>query len=88
MVLNLFKAVVDAGFKQISDNTLDSLRGYLNISSNKKNLKDFMGELTALPRMKSIPQINQLTKWEKFAMTKGINKKNKSRLVLDEPTGD
>lgn len=40
-----------------------------------------MGELTVLPRMKSIPKIKRLTKWERFAMDKGITKKTKDRLV-------
>jgi len=47
-----------------------------------------MGTFTALPRMKSIPQIRKLTKWQKFAMDKGIQRKNRNRLVLDEATGE
>jgi len=58
------------------------------MSSQKKNVKDYMGELSQLPRAKPIPKINSLTKWQKFALTKGINKKNKSRLLRDEQTGE
>lgn len=47
-----------------------------------------MGELSQLPRAKQIPKINSLTKWQKFALTKGINNKKKSRLLRDEQTGE
>lgn len=47
-----------------------------------------MGELVPLPRAKSIPKINALTKWQKFALNKGIQNKKKSRMVLDETTGE
>jgi len=87
-VLNLYKRIIDAGFQQISDPANDSIRGYLNVCTDKANIKDFMGELTALPRMKSIPKIRKLSKWDRFAMEKGIQKKKKSRLVLDEATGE
>jgi len=58
------------------------------MSSQKKNVKDYMGELSQLPRAKQIPKINSLTKWQKFALTKGINNKKKSRLLRDEQTGE
>lgn len=47
-----------------------------------------MGELIQLPRAKPIPKINSLTKWQKFALTKGIQNKKKSRLLRDEQTGE
>jgi len=47
-----------------------------------------MGELSQLPRAKPIPKIASLTKWQKFALTKGIQKKKKDRLLLDESTGE
>jgi regulator of ribosome biosynthesis len=37
-----------------------------------------------LPRAKPIPKENQMTRWEKFAKQKGIQKKKKSRMVWDE----
>jgi len=37
-----------------------------------------------LPREKPLPKPKPLTKWEKFARAKGINKKKKDRLVFDE----
>lgn len=43
-----------------------------------------MGENTVLPRMKQIPQIRKLTKWQKFALDKGIKKKDKSQMVFDD----
>jgi len=39
---------------------------------------------TRIPREKPIPAARQMTKWEKFAQTKGIQKKKKSRMVFDE----
>jgi len=38
----------------------------------------------SMPREKSVPVTLPPTKWEKFAATKGIQKKKKSRLVFDE----
>lgn len=42
----------------------------------------------ALPREKPIPRERELTKWEKFAKEKGIQKRKRERLVLDEATGE
>jgi regulator of ribosome biosynthesis len=39
---------------------------------------------TPVPREKPLPKATALTTWEKFARTKGINKKKKSRMVFDE----
>jgi len=58
------------------------------MTSNKKYIKDFMGDLVPLPRAKSIPKINALTKWQKFALSKNIQNKKKSRMILDETTGE
>lgn len=42
-----------------------------------------------LPREKPIPKVRPLTKWEKFAREKGIQKRTKrDRLVFDEATQD
>lgn len=41
-----------------------------------------------LPREKPIPKERVLTKWEKFAKEKGIQKKRRDRLVLDPNTGE
>ena len=44
---------------------------------------------TPLPRAMPPPQAKPPTRWEKFAQEKGIAKKGKrSRMVLDEPTGE
>ncbi|XP_030758609.1 ribosome biogenesis regulatory protein homolog [Sitophilus oryzae] len=39
---------------------------------------------TLLPRMKPVPRPRPLTKWQKFANEKGIQKKKKSKLSWDE----
>mmetsp|Transcript_29847 Transcript_29847/g.58467 ORF Transcript_29847/g.58467 Transcript_29847/m.58467 type:complete len:325 (-) Transcript_29847:443-1417(-) len=39
---------------------------------------------TLVPREKPVPKPKPLTKWEKFAKEKGIQKKKKSRMVFDE----
>lgn len=41
-----------------------------------------------LPRAKPIPKERAVTKWEKYAKEKGIQKKRRDRLVLDEATGE
>lgn len=44
--------------------------------------------VTSLPREKPLPKTRELTKWEKFALKKGIKKKAKDgKLVFDEATG-
>lgn len=58
------------------------------MTSSKKYVKDFMGELNPLPRAKSIPKINALTKWQKFALNKGIQNKKKDRMLKDDVTGE
>jgi len=42
---------------------------------------------TLLPREKPLPQKKEATKWEKFAALKGIHKRKRSKMVLDEATG-
>lgn len=37
-----------------------------------------------LPREKPVPKAKEMTRWEKFAQEKGIQKKKKSKLVWDE----
>mgnify|MGYP001810787813 CR=1 FL=1 len=39
---------------------------------------------TVFPREKPLPKADPLTKWEKYAKMKGIQKKKKSRMVWDE----
>lgn len=42
-----------------------------------------------LPREKSLPKPKKMTKWEKFAKTKGISKRGKrGRQVYDEASGE
>lgn len=44
--------------------------------------------VTTLPREKPIPKPRPPTKWELFAQKKGIVKRKRSKLVLDEPSGE
>jgi regulator of ribosome biosynthesis len=41
-----------------------------------------------LPREKPLPKEKPMTRWEKFAKTKGIQKRKKERMVFDEATGE
>jgi regulator of ribosome biosynthesis len=41
-----------------------------------------------LPRAKPVPKPKPLTKWQKFAQEKGIEKKKRSKLVFDEDAQD
>ena len=43
---------------------------------------------THLPRAKPLPKPKPPTKWERFAATKGIQKKRKDRKVWDEERGE
>jgi regulator of ribosome biosynthesis len=43
---------------------------------------------TLLPRAKSLPKPKPLTKWEKFAAAKGINKQRKEKKIWDEERRD
>ncbi|KAL2913049.1 Rhodanese-related sulfurtransferase [Polyrhizophydium stewartii] len=44
--------------------------------------------VSRLPRSKPVPKDAPKTRWEKFAATKGIQKRKKSRKVFDEATGE
>ncbi|KAJ1961983.1 Rhodanese- sulfurtransferase, partial [Dipsacomyces acuminosporus] len=45
-------------------------------------------QTTVLPREKPIPKEKPMTRWEKFAKIKGIQKQKKSRMVFDEDQGE
>ncbi|KAJ3290467.1 Rhodanese- sulfurtransferase [Borealophlyctis nickersoniae] len=44
--------------------------------------------VTVLPRAKPLPKPKPMTRWEKFAKTKGIQQTKKSRMAFDEATGE
>ncbi|CAG8549095.1 3358_t:CDS:2 [Ambispora gerdemannii] len=43
---------------------------------------------TVLPREKPIPKAKPLTRWEKFAKVKGIQKRKKDKLIYDDEKGE
>jgi len=43
---------------------------------------------TVIPREKPLPKAKPMTKWAKFALEKGITKKKKSRMTIDDNTGE
>lgn len=43
---------------------------------------------TVIPREKPIPKVAPKTKWEKFAEAKGIVKRKRGRMLIDENTGE
>ena len=43
---------------------------------------------TLLPRAKPVPKAKPLTRWQKFALEKGIKKEKRSRMVWDEDRGE
>jgi regulator of ribosome biosynthesis len=45
------------------------------------------GSKTMFPRAKRVPEAKEPTKWEKFSKDKGIVKRKRSRMVLDEVSG-
>ncbi|KAL1924681.1 uncharacterized protein VTP21DRAFT_4335 [Calcarisporiella thermophila] len=58
------------------------------ISNDDGVLAQLPERTTVLPREKPLPQAKPLTRWEKFAKSKGIQKKKKERMVFDEATGE
>lgn len=58
------------------------------VQTEDGRLVDLPDPRTHLPREKPIPKEREPTKWEKFAKEKGIVKKRRDRLVLDEQTGE
>lgn len=58
------------------------------VQTDDGRLVDLPDATTHLPREKPIPKERAPTKWEKFAKEKGIVKKRRDRLVLDEATGE
>merc|ERR1712159_22348 len=53
-----------------------------------KNNRDIPKDEYRLPREKPLPKAKVMTRWEKFAQEKGIQKKKRSRMVWDEITKD
>lgn len=64
--------------------TVAVLRGNLDSANNSEMRKPFI----RLPRQKPVPKAKEPTRWEKFAAEKGIQKKKRSKMVIDEETGE
>ncbi|OMH83749.1 Regulator of ribosome biosynthesis [Zancudomyces culisetae] len=62
----------------------------LNKKSKSMSALEFgsssLDDLVVLPREKPVPKVKPLTRWEKFAKLKGIQKKKRTKLVYDEDT--
>ncbi|GMM28979.1 Rrs1 protein [Martiniozyma asiatica (nom. inval.)] len=74
---------------QLLVNQLLSLPVQKSANDDKLTLIQLPAPTTQLPREKSIPKPKELTKWEKFAAKKGIQKKGKEgKMVFDEQSGE
>lgn len=71
----------------------DNVQALLNVLFTRpsKPIRNEVGRLIELPepslripREKPLPKPKPLTKWEKFAKAKGIQKQKRSRMVYDE----
>jgi len=61
----------------------------LPIQSNQVGIMATLpARITQLPREKPLPVAKPMTKWEKFAKAKGIQKRKKDRMVYNEETGE
>ncbi|KAJ3085297.1 Rhodanese- sulfurtransferase [Quaeritorhiza haematococci] len=58
----------------------------------EKSTEGFFAQLpaptTLLPRAKPLPKDKPMSRWEKFAKAKGIQKRKKSRMEYDDATGE
>ena len=63
----------------------NQLYNILNGASSKQTIP-LPAPTTQLPREKPLPEEKPLTRWEKFAQSKGIVKKKRSKMVWDEAT--
>jgi regulator of ribosome biosynthesis len=70
-----------------------------HLQSNKQDVFKLPSPTIQLPRMKPVwslpfcvtiqfPRRREMTRWEKFAQTHGIQKKKKGRMVFDEQTNE
>ncbi|KAI8637921.1 RRS1-domain-containing protein [Parasitella parasitica] len=81
--------------KYILDLTRDNTQLIVNelfklpvTSADAGVLAQLPGRVSVLPREKPLPKDKPLTRWEKFAKTKGIQNKKRDRMVYDEDTGE
>jgi len=90
----------DYDFSKLDNDTLDELArvNTQHLIARIFNLETKVSEdgrhailpepTTRLPRMRPIPEPKPMTTWEKFAARKGIKKKKKALMVVDEQTGE
>lgn len=77
--------------KEKTSSDVDGKELKYQIHDFEKNLYELdLPEMrTEFPRFRKLPEKDKLTKWEKFAEGKGINKtKKRSRMVFDEVSKD
>jgi len=64
--------------REMKDNTV-----VIKLSSAANSTAD-TSQYSSLPREKPVPKPRQMTKWEKYALEKGITKKKKNKVEWDE----
>jgi hypothetical protein len=67
---------------------LRRLRGLPVVDTPDGTVSALPTRTTRLPRTKPVPKPKPLTRWQKFALERGIEKTKRSRLVWDEAAGD
>ncbi|KAK4528037.1 hypothetical protein GAYE_SCF48G5971 [Galdieria yellowstonensis] len=57
-------------------------------NSERKSLRELPTATTVVPRAKPIPKEKPLTKWQKFAKSRGIKKRKRDKFTWDEARGE
>ncbi|CAB4375806.1 RRS1-domain-containing protein [Rhizophagus irregularis] len=57
-------------------------------TSDLGKLAELPEQITVIPREKPLPKLKPPTRWEKFAKAKGIQHRNKNKMIYDEATGE
>lgn len=80
------KEAIDQGTKLVQA-VADALFNLPSTQDPDGPLVKLPAPTTRLPREKPLPKPRPLTKWEMFAQNKGVQKRNKEKMVFDEQTG-
>ena len=88
----LSKDKVEKALEALTRDNLQLLFNSLFALPTKRTDSGIMAELPKgtlkLPREKPVPKDKPLTRWEKFAKAKGIQKKKRSAMVFDDDSGE
>jgi len=81
----LVKEILTEGTKLVQE-IANKLFNFPSTETNDGPIVQLPPPTTKLPREKHIPRPKPPTKWEEFALKKGIQKRKKEKVVWDEQT--